>query len=425
MYGCRVAARKKQTRSEVRVAEGIYRRPSGKYVVPIYDPVTRKKIRAWPGVPKGGFATIEEAKAFKRRMESEKQTRGSSRETCGSFAKRWATDYPDKRGESTRLHNAERVRAFERDFKDMPLADVSRKVARLWALGGAAPGDLEQLARGWKGVKVDAGRVVVPDHRSNLKVVRSMFSDAVRDNIASENPFARLGVEEGRGRSDIVVLTDDEVSRLVRIAERSWGDYGETVYGPMIAVAAYTGMRPGELYALRWSRIDFEQDELHILKQWQQKTGQEALPKHNKTRTITLLPQARAALQKLAAVKRLDHDLVFWIQSGARFHQRAAHYYWNPVRTAFWTGLEETRQDEIPPDFAFYELRHFYGTHLAMHWNLSPYEIADQMGHADGGILAAKRYIHPVSRDVRNRLRDRIRDAAMLGEAPAEERATG
>jgi integrase len=419
-----VAARRKQTRSEVRVAEGIYRRPSGKYVVPIYDPVSRKKIRKWPGVPVGGFATIDEAKTFKRRMESEKQTRGSSRETAGSFAKRWATDYPDRRGASTQVHNAERVKSFERDFKEVPMADISRKMARLWVLGGQAPGDLEQIARGWKGVKVEAGRVVVPAHRSNLKVVRSMFSDAVRDGVAAENPFARMGVEEGKGRSEIVVLTGDEVSRVTRIAERTWGEYGETVYGPMIVVAAYTGMRPGELYALRWSRIDFEADELHIRRQWQQKTGKEALPKHEKERTITLLPQARAALQKLASVRRTDHDLVFWIQSGARFHQRAAHYYWNPVRTAFWTGLDEQRQDEIPPDFAFYELRHFYGTHLAMDWNLSPYEIADQMGHADGGILAARRYIHPVSRDVRSRLRDRIRDAQMLGEAAAEREAS-
>jgi integrase len=381
-----------------RVAEGIYRRPSGKYVVPVYDPETRKRRLAWPGVPKGGFDDLDEAKRFKRQMEEDKRTRGSSRETCDAFAARWTRDYPRRSG-STNIHNHERVKQFAADFRGVPISDVTRTQAREWALA----------------------------HRANLPAVRAMFNDMARDGLTSGNPFAKLGLPESNGREELLVLTEDEIASLVRTAEGIWGDYGESTIGPMIVVAAYTGMRPGELYALKWSRIDFEVDELQILRQWQQKTRSEQLPKHHKTRTITLLPQARAALQRAATVRRTEHDYVFSIPAGGRFTQRAAHYYWDPVRKAFWAGLAPERQEEIDPGFDFYELRHFYGTYLATHWNLSPYEIADQMGHADGGTLAARRYIHPLSRDVRARFRERIRDQQMLGPVGGEDRgrATG
>jgi hypothetical protein len=45
-----------------------------------------------------------------------------------------------------------------------------------------------------------------------------MFADAVEDQLADENPFARLGIEARRGRRDITVPTRAEVAELARIA---------------------------------------------------------------------------------------------------------------------------------------------------------------------------------------------------------------
>jgi integrase len=393
-------ARRNDSQRMVRVAEGIYRRGE-KYLVPIYDPETRTKRYQWPGVPRGGFDTLDEARRFKRRMEDEKRTRGSSRETCDAFAKRWPKDFPGKRGPSTIKHNAERVQKFAKDFEGVPISDVTRHMARQWAL----------------------------KNRGNLPAVRAMFSDAVRDGLISTNPFRKLGIHHSTGRANIVVLTEKELATLVRTAEQVWDEYGANVFGPMIVLGAYTGMRPGELYAMRWSWVDFETDEVHVRRAWQQKTEMEALPKNGRERTITLLPQARAALQRIP--RRTDHDYVFYTQSGGPFRQRALHYYWDPVRKSFWGKIEDKdpeRAQEIDSGFDFYELRHFYGTLLARPesqggWGLSPYEIADQMGHSDGGKLAMERYIHPVSRDVRANIRDKMRRRQMLGPAADDSQA--
>jgi integrase len=383
-----------QKRSMRRVAEGIYRRPSGKYVAPIYDQALGKKVYSLPGVPRGGFDTIEEAKAFKRRFEQQKSQAGSSKETCDEFAKRWTKHFP-RPDETTNTHNAERVRAFTRDFKGVPLSEVTKGKARGWAL----------------------------EHPNHLKAVRAMFSDAVKDGLVHQNPFASLGLPEGPGRRDILLLTDEEIGKLVTTAAQVWDGWGESTFGPMLVLAAHTGARPGELFGLRWSDVDFERDDLHIRRQLQSKTMKEKLPKGRgggKPRTVVLLPPAQAALKRIP--RSTSDPYVFHIPSGGRFSQRVHHYYWSPVRAAFWATLSPTRQEEIDPGFDFYELRHYFGTLLAEQ-GATPYEIADQMGHVDGGSLAMRLYIHTRSEEARDRIKARFRDQQMLGLSQGESQA--
>jgi integrase len=42
---------------------------------------------------------------------------------------------------------------------------------------------------------------------------------------------------------------------------------------PVWAVAVFTGMRSGELYALRWSDVSFEEEKIYVNKSWSSKTG--------------------------------------------------------------------------------------------------------------------------------------------------------
>jgi integrase len=383
-----------------RVAEGIYRRDSGRYVVPIYDPATGNKRYSHPRVPRGGFATLEEARAFKRWLADDREEAAAAL-TCGEFARSWTRTHP--RGESTNQHNGERVRAFVRDFDGMSVRDVTPQMARLWTFGGPAPKMLEKTVAGWKGVKRVDGELVVPSHESNYRAVRAMFSDIVRDGVLDRSPFSALGVSEGKGRRDAVMLTAAELELLVDCAGEEWGVYGETVVGPMIAVAAGTGMRPGELRAMRWSWIDWEADAIEVRAALNDRTGKETRPKSGRgpghTRTVAMLPMVREALRKVPR----DAEHVFTTQNGSLLRQRTHWYYWNPVRSRFHGRLPAGRREVIPGDFDWYELRHYFGSYLASR-GVSPYDIADQMGHVDGGVLAQKTYIHTESEDARARV---------------------
>ena len=402
-----MASRKSDRGRMVKAAEGIYRR-NGRYVVPIWDPVTKKRPYHYP--EEHGFEqSLAGAKALKRELEDRKARRGrGSQETVKSFGSRWMTDYGQKRSEGTRVHNEERVRAFVRDFGDRKLGEVSRREARAWVVGGTAPEEIAETARRWAGAKETPGGVVVPSHRGNRDAVRAMYSDAQRDGIVQENPFANMRLEGAKGRRNITVLTGAELARLKEIAVEEHGpDFGP-VYGALIDVAAWTGMRPGELFGLRWSDVDFDRNLIRVSRAYIAKTGTFGLPKSQEPRTVVLTPGAEDALKLL----RREGEAVFVTKQGRPFTPRVHHYYWDPVRRAFFRELPEdhhlkVRKAANPRDVLdFYELRHFCATYL-LELGLSPADVAVQLGHRDGGALVMSTYGHP-SQDA---ARDRIRKA--------------
>lgn len=62
----------------------------------------------------------------------------------------------------------------------------------------------------------------------------------------------------------------------------------------LILMAAFVGMRPAELYGLRWSDIDIRADEVHVERQYSASTRSFELPKNGKTRTSVLTTTAKA-----------------------------------------------------------------------------------------------------------------------------------
>jgi integrase len=417
-----VAERKKST-SLRRVERGIYER-HGKYLVPIWDRQTRRKTYTHPDHPRGGFARLKDARAYKLAREEAKDRHPSSRVLCDDFAKRWRRDTHLK-SESTNINSQAMVKRFTQDFAGVFMDEVTRKLARLYIHGGPVPPDLERYARQWEGVDMQDGRMVAPGRKAAYKWIRVMWNDAVDDEVrgVARNPFAALGVETGNGRRGCAMLTSEELDLLVESAGDEWGDWGRLMIGPMIRVAAGTGMRPGEQHAMRWHWVDFDAGEITVKGQLQQRTGRETLPKGwelrqrrglDPTRRIVMLPMVRAALEQLRELRRVDDDHVFFTQTGKVFHQRTHWFYWGPVRARFHKRLPADRRVEIDPGFDYYELRHWFGSYLAglrgPHGEvlMSAEDIADQMGNRPEEVQ--RTYVHTPSEDAR----DRVRRAVLL-----------
>jgi integrase len=66
-----------------------------------------------------------------------------------------------------------------------------------------------------------------------------------------------------------------------------------------LQVAAFTGMRPGELDALRWSSVDVGASRIEVLEQYSAKTREFTLPKNGRARRAPLTAPAREALMAL------------------------------------------------------------------------------------------------------------------------------
>jgi len=241
---------------------------------------------------------------------------------------------------------------------------------------------------------------------------RMMLGDALTDGLLARNPLAGIRLEHGRGRKDITVLTEPEIRELVSLAQ----EMGGTTWAAMVATAAYTCVRPGELFALRDTDVNLERGTLDVRRSF---NGIEMKrPKNGQEREgIVLLPKAADRIAVMSGLEGAvcemclidphrrcvvcdGHGSVVWLfqqQGGQHFRKAALYRLWRPLREAFGH-----------PDMDFYELRHAGATLLLEH-GVEPEDVAWQMGHTDGGKLVRELYGEP-HRAAEGR-RERIRAA--------------
>lgn len=374
----------------------------GRPIVEIYDPElgAKKHVKASDhGIERPADDASERTwQRFAERLERaalnarDQRRPGARDETCDSFAIRWPDDYTRaksgrERQRSTREHRRDRVKTFAATFEGRTLRSITRGEARNWARSNP----------------------------STVASLRAMYTDAIEDGLADANPFSKLGIEQSRGREDIIVLTKPEVDELAEFARRHYGGlFGEEV-AAIIIWAAYTCMRPGETFAARYSWLTG--DEYDLRRQFNSKLGEETIPKHNSDGLIYVPePAQRAVLDK---PRRLDDDLMFRTKRGKQWRAPNWHLTWDPIRRAFAASLPETHhlRERIAADendhLDFYELRHFGASYMLNDLELEPWIIAEQLRHTDGGALVVRLYGHPDRKKAIDRIRRAYTGAAV------------
>lgn len=318
------------------------------YTVTVYDPV--RKGKRWVGT----YPTQKLARQAEAEARLSKAQGGGTVET---YASRWLELHPRPR-ESTMILYRERVATLVKHFGSRRLGGINRVEAREWAL----------------------------ENRSAHGPVCTMYADAMRDGLISENPFANMRLQQSRGRRDLEVLGEEKVSEAVQRSEQKFGPS----FAAFVATAAYVGMRPGELYALKWDAVDFEQSEISVTASYSSKSGATTRPKNHQHRRVVLFPEARNALLKVPH----EDEHIFLTLKGKRLTGRTLHFYWDPIRTAIGH-----------PGMSFYELRHFCAARLLNTLGHEAEDVAYQLGHTDGGVLIRKLYGHPSESLARERLK--------------------
>jgi len=89
-------------------------------------------------------------------------------------------------------------------------------------------------------------------------LISGALSQAVKWRLLGTNEAKHATLEKIKA-TDLVVPTREEVQELVRVAD----DLNVTL-GTLVYVAAHTGMRRGELAALRWADIDLDGAVIHV-----------------------------------------------------------------------------------------------------------------------------------------------------------------
>lgn len=102
--------------------------------------------------------------------------------------------------------------------------------------------------------------------RSILDMLKRIFQMAIEEGLIERNPAT--GIKIKVPQVDQKVLTNSEVEILLREAK-----VNNHRFFSVWTLALMTGMRSGELYALKWTDIDLEGKIISVNKQWTNKCG--------------------------------------------------------------------------------------------------------------------------------------------------------
>ncbi|HEV3002093.1 MAG TPA: tyrosine-type recombinase/integrase [Solirubrobacteraceae bacterium] len=226
-----------------------------------------------------------------------------------------------------------------------------------------------------------------PRTKNKLMIaVGGIYRRAARVYGIAVNPAAQVERLRERRQADIDVFSPEEVWALVRAA-------ADEQDAAVFLTAAFTGLRKGELIALRWRDVDFTGAAIRVRASYAM--GQLTSPKSGKVRAVPLAPDVATALARLADRGYMtgDDNLVFVGELGGYVDGSA-------LRRRYLAALDRAGLRRL----RFHDLRHTFGTRVIAKADIV--RVQEWMGHAD--IQTTRRYLH---------FRPQHDDAALVAEA--------
>ena len=168
----------------------------------------------------------------------------------------------------------------------------------------------------------------------------------------------------------------------------------------LYTLAGFTGLRLGELLALRWDDLSFSARLVHVRRSYTR--GQVKTPKSGRVRSVPMIDQVIAPLDALSQRGQFTapKDLVFANIVGDPIDESA-------LRRRFYAALDRAGLKRV----RLHDLRHSYCSLAVRAYRLD--EVKAYAGHAD--IAMTMRYVHHVpAHDAADRLSRVVTEATVL-----------
>lgn len=261
--------------------------------------------------------------------------------------------------------------------------------------------------RSWRATLLDEGRTDIRVAKA-YKLLRAILFTAVDDGRIRRNPCRIKGADQEHS-PERPIATVVEVFALA--------DQMPPRFRAFVLAAGFTGLRWGELIALRRRDVDLDRPAVHVPRKFAQLGSGEMVAGPTKSAaglpTVALpeliLPDLRRHVDEY--VKEGPDALIFVGEKGAILKRG------NWRRSVKWA--ESVKKAGLPKGFRFHDLRHT-GNHLAAAAGASTRELMHRMGH--GSARAALIYQHATSdRDLE--IAQELSRRAMAAREKAEQEA--
>lgn len=203
--------------------------------------------------------------------------------------------------------------------------------------------------------------------RKILVTLGQIFAYAVRHKYITYNPIRDAERPKGQGKATgqkIKVLTPMEINKLIE-AEPSFK------YKTLFRLAIFSGARQGELLGLKWSDVDWANNQIHIQRTYNNQAWYD-VKTETSNRRIDLGPSMMAELKKWKiACPPCNLNLVFPNGVGGPINHN------NMVNRYFEPALKKAKI----PRIRWHDLRHTYASLLIEQGENIKY-IQNQLGHS-------------------------------------------
>ena len=259
----------------------------------------------------------------------------------------------------------------DRELKPSTLSDYRHMVTRLDSTFGETPIDCidAEMIECWRARLSCSNRTSL----KYLIVLNGIFKRAMKVYRLQANPMTLVERPCVRHSSEIDVLSASEIRALVR-------ETSTELHKAVFLTAAFTGLRMGELLALRWGEVDFPAETIRVVRSFT--IGGESTPKSGKPRSVPMVREVATTLARLGQRERFtgEEDLVFSGAAGGHLDSKA-------LRAELKAALDRAGLRQL----RFHDLRHTFGTR-AVEQAESILELKEWMGHAN--VQTTMRYLH-------------------------------
>jgi integrase len=198
----------------------------------------------------------------------------------------------------------------------------------------------------------------VPTARKIVGTLHAILEYAVSENLVAVNAARRIRIKGRRdeGSKKVVAPSKDTVRRLIEVADQD--------FQVQLVFAAATGVRAGELHALRWRHIDLDKQEVTVETRVDAHNAEDAPKSRAGFRTIPIGADVIKRLRewKVRSKFSKDSDLVFPNTKGK--YRRHGHLLTESFYPLFEKLAEKHEADPencpaAPARFNWHALRHF------------------------------------------------------------------